>query len=269
MAKNIYRTFIRENQIEQELKEIEEAAQKEADTPNSEDTPAKNPEEETFKKRYSDLRSHAQKKENEYLSEIKALRDQMADLSKKELKLPKTEEEVQEWIAKYPDLAAIFETIVIKKVKEDREDIDKEFKKLSEDRLSHAERVAYETFLDAHPDFASIKDSDEFQIWIREQPKFIWNALYENETDASAAIRAVDLYKADKNIKKAPKSDTRDAARSTKVPSSATAPANGNKPKFTEKMVAMMSTREYEKYAEEIDEAMKDPSFYDISGGAR
>lgn len=270
MAKNVYRTFIRENQLEQELKEIEEANQP-VDTPDSEnEAEPKSPEETTFKKRYSDLRSYAQKKENEYIERIKSLETQMVDLSKKEMKLPKTEEEVQEWMEKYPDLGGILETIVLKKIKEDRQDIDNEFKKLSEDRLAHAKRVAYETFLAAHPDFEDIRDTDDFQVWIRSQPKFIFDALYENQTDSQAAIRAVDLYKADKNIKKkAPKDDTRETARSIKPSNSSEQPANGNKPKFTESIVGKMSQKEYEKYSEEIDEAMRHPDFWDKSAGAR
>ena len=33
----------------------------------------------------------------------------------------------------------------------------------------------------AHPDFADIRDSDEFHEWAEEQPKWIQDALYEND----------------------------------------------------------------------------------------
>ena len=53
-----------------------------------------------------------------------------------------------------------------------------------------------------HPDFAEIRDSDDFHEWADEQPKWVQDALYENSEDARSAARAIDLYKADRNIGK-------------------------------------------------------------------
>ena len=48
----------------------------------------------------------------------------------------------------------------------------------------------------------TIRDSDEFHEWAEEQPKWVQDALYENDNDARSAARAIDLYKADMGIGK-------------------------------------------------------------------
>ena len=50
-----------------------------------------------------------------------------------------------------------------------------------------------------HPDFDQIRESDDFHNWAEEQPKWVQNALYENQEDAKSA-RAIDLYKVDRGI---------------------------------------------------------------------
>jgi hypothetical protein len=40
----------------------------------------------------------------------------------------------------------------------------------------------------AHPDFGTIRDSDEFHEWAEEQPKWVQDALYENDSDARSAL---------------------------------------------------------------------------------
>ncbi len=56
-----------------------------------------NAEEKNFKKRYGDLRRHQQKKEEEFTAKIQALEDQLSKAAKKELVLPKTDEELEAW----------------------------------------------------------------------------------------------------------------------------------------------------------------------------
>ena len=53
-----------------------------------------------------------------------------------------------------------------------------------------------------HPDFNTIRDSDVFHEWAEEQPKWVQDALYDNDNDARSAARAIDLYKSDKGITK-------------------------------------------------------------------
>ena len=55
--------------------------------------------------------------------------------------------------------------------------------------------------LKLHPDFVDIREDDDFHNWAEEQPQWVQKALYENDNDAMST-RAIDLYKADRNIGK-------------------------------------------------------------------
>jgi hypothetical protein len=122
-----------------------------------------------------------------------------------------------------------------------------------------------------HPDFASIRDSDEFHDWVEEQPKWVQSSLYENDTDSRAASRAIDLYKADKGISKNKKDGSyKEAAQSIVARNTKSSPTDQEGNSFSESQVDRMSTREYEQNQEAIAKAMKSGKFlYDISGNAR
>jgi len=89
-------------------------------------------EEKTFKKRYGDLRRHAQQKESDLQSQIDQLRTQLEESTKKELSLPKSDEDIEAWAKKYPDVAGIVETIAIKKSKEQSKELEDRIQKINE-----------------------------------------------------------------------------------------------------------------------------------------
>ena len=87
---------------EQELEELKKQAQGETEEPVTEEKAEdeeepKNAEEKTFKKRYGDLRRHSQEKEREFQKQLDDLKVQLEKATKKEIKLPKTEAEIDEW----------------------------------------------------------------------------------------------------------------------------------------------------------------------------
>jgi hypothetical protein len=122
-----------------------------------------------------------------------------------------------------------------------------------------------------HPDFDDIRDSDEFHQWAEDQPKWIQDALYENDNDARSASRAIDLYKADMGIgKKKTKSD-KDAAKSVSAKDTRSKPQENEEASYLkESEVQRMSAQEYENRSDEIMEAIRSGKFiYDVSGNAR
>ena len=125
--------------------------------------------------------------------------------------------------------------------------------------------------LKLHPDFGEIRDSDDFHEWAEEQPKWVQEALYENDADARSAARAIDLYKADKNIKPKKSASSKDAARSVETRNERSKPQSdpqGNAIKESD--VQKMSAVEYERNSDEIMEAIRTGNFiYDLSGSAR
>ena len=98
----------------------------------AEPTP-QNPEEETFKKRYGDLRRHMQSQMAQRDQEIAQVRQQLADATKAQIKFPKTEEEVEAWSKKYPDVAKIVDTIAQKRVQEAVSDAKMEFEEIKKE----------------------------------------------------------------------------------------------------------------------------------------
>ena len=230
-----------------------------------------NAEEKTFKKRYSDLRRHQQKQAEEFKTELAELKRQLADATKKEMKLPKSDEDIEQWAADYPDVAAIVETIAMKKAREQSSALEERLKVIDEMQNSATKEKAEATLMQLHPDFDEIRDSDEFHEWAEEQPKWVQDALYENDNDARSAARAIDLYKADMGIgKKKPKSD-KEAAKSVSTKNSRSKPQENEASSYLkESDVQRMSPQEYEKNSDEIMEAIRSGKFvYDVSGSAR
>ena len=231
----------------------------------------KNAEEKTFKKRYGDLRRHTQEKEKEFQLQLDELKSQLKKATKKEMKLPKSDEDINEWAKEYPDVAAIVETIATKKAREQSEDIAKRIKEIDERDANSVKEKAEVELLRLHPDFADIRESDDFHDWAEEQPKWIQNALYENDNDAKSAARAIDLYKSDKGISKAKeKSNDTSAAKAVSTKSKTSVSETNNAVTFKESAVEKMSSQEYEKKSEQIMEAIRSGNFvYDVSGNAR
>ena len=262
---------------EKELEELKKQAQGETEEPVTEEKAEdeeepKNAEEKTFKKRYGDLRRHSQEKEREFQKQLDDLKIQLEKATKKEIKLPKTEAEIDEWAKQYPDVAGIVETIAIKKAKEQSQALEKKIKEIDELNAKTTKERAEVQLLQMHPDFAEIRESDDFHEWVDEQPKWVQDALYENTEDARSAARAIDLYKSDRNIGKPTKSKSSEsAATEIKAKNTRSVPdIEGKSNKITESQVQAMSAEEYEKNADRVMEAIRTGNFvYDISGAAR
>ena len=259
--------------IEQEEAELKELAEDKSSPQESKEGEDSNlgAEEKSFKKRYGDLRRHSQQQQVALQKQIDDLHSQLQSSTEKQIKLPKSEEELSEWARAYPDVAKIVETIAIKKAKEQTQALDERFKQLDEREHQTSKDKAEAELIRLHPDFDVIRDDDEFHTWVDEQPKWVQDALYDNESDARAAARAIDLYKADKGIKtKKPTSD-RGAAESVNTRSSRSAPTGESKDGvFYESEVSKMNTFEYEKNQEAISKALQSGKFvYDVSGSAR
>ena len=254
---------------EEELEELIKARDGEVEEVEAEPTSA---EEKTFKKRYSDLRRHQQKQAEEFKTELAALKSQLESATKKEMKLPKSDEDIEQWASDYPDVAAIVETIAMKKAREQSSALEERLKAIDEMQNSATKEKAEATLMQMHPDFDEIRDSDDFHEWAEEQPKWVQDALYENDSDAHSAARAIDLYKADKGISKATKSkNDKGAAEAVTTKSKKSKPQSDEASTYLrESQVERMSAQEYEKNADEIMDAIRSGKFiYDVSGSAR
>ena len=254
---------------DEEGEEAESKTQEASDDTAAAEEPVSG-EEKTFKKRYGDLRRHAQKKEQEFQKQIDELKAQLEASTKKELKYPKSEDELSAWMEKYPDVAKIVETIAMKKAQEQSVEYENKFKEIDDMRLQAMREKAEAKLMKMHPDFLEIRDSDEFHQWVEKQPKWIQDALYDNDTDAMSASRAIDLYKADNGIKIKRKGN-KGAEQAVSGKNSRNSPdVSDNSGKIRESDIMKMSAVQYEAVADEVAEAIRNGKFiYDVSGSAR
>ena len=261
------RRYKRES-VEEVDKEIEEL---EAQRNQEEAEPEENlePEEKTFKKRYGDLRRHSQQLQEQHSDEIRKLQEQVESLTRKQVKLPKTDEELEEWTEKYPDVAKIVETIATKKAVEARKDVEEKLKYVDELKTKVQLEKAESELEKLHPDFAEIRADQEFHDWVAEQPKWIQSALYENDNDPRAAGKAIDLYKLE--TKKTSKSrSNKDAAKAVSKTSRSSEPANQDRNVWSESRVKGLSSQDWDKFEEAISESVRNGTFvYDLTAGAR
>ena len=272
------RPYSQEERVKRDEEELARLVEEQKSTgeTSEEETPSEeeptNAEEKTFKKRYGDLRRHTQDKEKQFQKQLDDMKEQLAKATKKEMKLPKSDEDLEAWATEYPDVAKIVETIAMKKAREQSEQLEARLQKIDEMSVEAKKEKAEAELMRLHPDFDEIRDSDDFHEWAEEQPKWVQDALYENDNDARSAARAIDLYKADRNIGK---KDTTKSSKSaamdvgTKATKTKVDVSESGK-KIRESDVQKMSAVQYEKQADTIMEAIRSGNFvYDVSGSAR
>jgi len=244
------------------------AKQKEANSESEAQEDNLTGEERTYKKRYNDLRTHL----NKQSEELKAIKEQLGQAQQNgTVRPPTTDESIEAWAKKYPEIAGIVETIAEKKAQEKFSHADERLQQI--DKMNaEAERTKAENEIRTmHTDFDDLRASDSFHDWASEQPKWVQDALYENQDDPKSVIRVIDLYKVDNGMDvKGKRRKTKEAA-SAVVTKRTTKPDNDNPAgHIRESQVQNMSTQEYEANSDAIMEAIRSGKFiYDISGAAR
>tara|TARA_R110000823_G_scaffold292915_2_gene411736 strand:+ start:3476 stop:4306 length:831 start_codon:yes stop_codon:yes gene_type:complete len=255
--------------IEEVDKEIEELEAQRNQTETSVEEDNLEPEEKTFKKRYGDLRRHNQQIQEQHTNELRKLQEQVEGLTRKQVKLPKTDEELEQWTEQYPDVAKIVETIATKKAIEARKDVEEKLKYVDELKSKVQMEKAENELEKLHPDFADIRADQEFHNWVADQPKWIQSALYENDNDPRAAGKAIDLYKLETKKTSKPRSN-KDAAKAISRTSRSSEPVNQDRNVWSESRVKNLTGSDWDKYEEAISESIRNGTFsYDLTAGAR
>ena len=213
-----------------------------------------------YKKRYDDLKTYYDKKLSEWKQEKEVLEAQskIAEKQATQYAPPKTDEDLDQFKDKYPDVYQVVETISHKMASKQVEDLQAEIGRISEREQKLKVQSAYKQLLNTHPDFEDIKSSPEFLAWLEQQPKSISEGITKNNTDPVWASRTVDLYKVDVGIdRKRKPTKSKDAAKAvTKATSRDVNVGQGDKVwKISE--IQRLKPWEFEKYESEIDQAMK------------
>lgn len=273
-----YNNSRNKQRIEDAEKELEALMKKPAEAPE-EEPKVKEPEsraeeepldaeEKTFKKRFGDLRRHLATKEKEWEAKFDELK---ASTEKRQVLPPKSDEDIAAWAAKYPDVASIVETIATKKAEEKLSTYKNKFDEYEKISSETSRNKAMNAIRTAHEDFDELRASDEFHAWADEQPRWVQDALYENDEDARAVIRVIDLYKVDNGMNPSAKKEKLKEAASMVSPKSKTnVDFDDSGEKVYESKVAKMDMNTYAKNEAKIMEAIRKGNFvYDVSGAAR
>ncbi len=131
------------------------------------------------------------------VQEIENVKQQLETAAKGQIRFPKTDEEIEKWSKKYPDVAKIFDTISAKRACEVMDGLRQGEERLHKLETQLTRKDAEQQLLKMHPDFAQIRQDSAFHDWVQLQPAVIQDARYKNNADAMAAARAIDLYKVD------------------------------------------------------------------------
>src|ERR1044072_6961271 len=166
-------TKYRNPNVEREMNEVpvEEQIEKELAIP------AQTVEDETFKKRYGDLRRHMAAKEAEQEAEIEELRRQLQAANTGSIRIPKSEAEVDAWSKQYPDFRATLDTIITKEVNAALREHKEKVVKLEESQKEVTKEKALLDLKKRHPDAEDLFRSTEFREWLKNQSKRDYDAI--------------------------------------------------------------------------------------------
>ncbi len=217
-----------------------------------------------YKKRYDDLKSHYDRKQNENTQKLEEIEAKLKLAEKNQAMAnytpPKSDDELKKFKEKYPDVYDVVETISQKQATRQVESLQKEVETLRKREDDLVVQSAYRELLNSHSDFTDIKDSPEFLEWLDGQPPSISDGVTKNNKDSKWAIRVIDLYKADKGLSNSkPKSNVSAATSVTKTKAkSVNVDGNTNKKVWKASEIQKMNASVYEKYEKEIDLAFKE-----------
>ena len=246
----------------QETKQVEEGDQQiEEQEPAEKAKPYSQP---NYKKRYDDLKKHYDSKLNEFRSREQELINE-ATASRPEYQAPKTVEELEQFKAQYPDVYDVVETVSHLQSEAKVEELNSKIASLQEREAAALRREAESELYNKHPDFAELRDSDEFHDWAKSQPEDIQALVYNNPNNVGLASRAIDLFKQDiglasngktQTLKKSKSSSSRAADMvSTKT---TTIDATAEPKIWTQEEIAALPMDEFDRLEAEIDKALEE-----------
>tara|TARA_R100000152_G_C6780507_1_gene213387 strand:+ start:1744 stop:2598 length:855 start_codon:yes stop_codon:yes gene_type:complete len=225
----------------------------------SEKPPAKESKDVNYKKRYDDLKKHYDNRIAEFKQKEQELLAEAAEKAPK-YQAPKTLEELEEFKAKNPDLYETVETVAHLQSENQTEELRQQLTALQEREADIMKREAETILRERHPDFEDIRGDDAFHEWAKEQPEDIQKWIYANNSDATLASRAIDLYKMEKGINQPPQkrqSKQEENRSAADMVSTKTTAVDAKAPKvWTESEIAKMSIDQFDKYEDEIKQAL-------------
>ena len=228
---------------------------------DSETPPAKNSKDVNYKKRYDDLKKHYDSRLSEFKQRETELLAEAAE-NAPAYQAPKTLEELEKFKAQNPDLYETVETVAHLQSENQTEQLRQQLSALQERETDILKREAETVLRDRHPDFEDIRGDEAFHEWAKEQPEDIQRWVYANNSDATLASRAIDLYKMEKGMAQSPQkrqSKRKERGSAADMVSTKTTAVDAKAPKiWTEKEIAKMSIDQFDRYEDEIKLALSE-----------
>ena len=218
-----------------------------------------------YKKRYDDLKKHYDAKLNEFSTREQELINE-ATASRPESQAPKTVEELEDFKAKYPDVYDVVETVSHLQSDARTKDLESQVQAMREREAAALRKEAETELYNKHPDFAEIRDSDDFHDWAASQPEDIQAWVYNNPNNVGLASRAIDLFKQDMGLASNKKKQTRKKSNRSSSSKAAdmvstkttTIDATAEPKIWTQEEIAALPMDEFDRLESEIDKALEE-----------
>lgn len=234
------------------------ATRKRKAAPDEEDAPQQ---QANYKKRYDDLKKHYDSK----LNEFRQREQELLAASQPVYEAPKSEEDLMRFREEYPDLYDTVETVAHMRAEEQMKEMRQRFSAIEQREMEISRREAEAALQERHPDFDEIRGDDAFHEWAKEQPDQIQGWIYNNPDNVTLAVKALDLYKLETGRGRKgpgrPRKQQSSLSRSSAADmvSTKTTGVDAKQPKiWTESEIAKMSLDQFDKYENEIREAISE-----------
>jgi Uncharacterized protein conserved in bacteria with the myosin-like domain len=214
-----------------------------------------------YKKRYDDLKKHYDERIAEFKQKEQELLAQ-AQSVQPSYQPPKSEEELEQFRTQYPDLYETVESVAHLRSQKEVQALQQKMQAIEEREAMISRREAETKLRERHPDFEDIRGDEGFHEWAKSQPDEIQNWIYNNPNNVGLASRAIDFYKMEMgmNINQQPQAQSgRQKSRQTAADmvSTKTTTVDTKQPKiWTRREIAALSMNDYDRYEQEIDQAI-------------
>ena len=211
-----------------------------------------------YKKRYDDLKRHY----DDRVSEFKQKEQELVAVIKSaqtNYQAPKTQKELETFRKEYPDLYDTVETVAHLQSSEKINELQEQLQVIQQRETDILRREAEADLIARHPDFEDIRGSDEFHEWAKKQPEAIQEWIYNNSNNAELASKAIDLFKMENGLRTQIKSQPKVQGSAADIVSTKTTTVDTKQPRiWTEREIAKMSLDQFDKYEDEIQQAISE-----------
>ena len=216
-----------------------------------------------YKKRYDDLKKHYDDRVSQFNQREQELLAE-ARVAQPEYEAPKSVEDLERFKEEYPDLYDTVESVAHLRSEQQVGQLREQLSAIQQRESEIIKREAETTLRERHPDFEDIRGDESFHQWDEDQPPQIQDWIYNNPDDVTLASKAIDLYKLETGqpatkTRRSPQRQPVTRESAADIVSTKTTQIDSAQPKiWTEREIAAMSIDQFDKFEDEINQAMSE-----------